>query len=40
MSFLSPSVDNIAMFVGFGFSKFNLLVPPADTVVLIKLILG
>lgn len=31
---------NIAVFVGFGFSEFNLLVPPAATIVLIKLILG
>lgn len=31
---------NVAVFVGFGFSQFNLLVPPADTTVLIKLILG
>lgn len=31
---------NVAVFVGFDFSKFNLLVPPAATTVLIKLILG
>lgn len=36
---LSPSVDNIAMLVGLGFSKFNLLVPPAAIAVLIKLII-